>query len=570
VLLKSWTVSVPGTAAFDFREWVVFCSSGFPARARFRSYCESCVMRVCCVLCWVLLCCVRVLAVPQEFAGARDLPTVAESSEYQATSTSEEVLIFLRACDERSERVRMFEFGRTEQGRELSGVVIADPPVSDPEQLTVAGDGRLVVMLLGNIHSGECDGKEALLMLVRELAFTSGHPWLQGAVIVVVPNYNADGNDQMSVDNRPGQVGPLRGMGRRETSRGFDLNRDFVKLETAEGRALVRLIDDWNPHVFIDCHTTNGSVHRYPLTYDIPHNPAVSGVLREFLREEFIPEVTGRMRSAGFETFYYGNFARQYTRWESFGFEPRYSTEYLGLRGRIGILSESYSYADYRTRVLASREFVRQCVEVTLSRAGQISRVLGDLEREAVAGTGRGGDLPLNAVLGPFAQRVTVQGRDPTSKEPRDYDVEYWGRYEATNRVPLPVAYVLPDSGGEVVRNLRNHGVQLMVLQRAVRVPVIVRRVLSIERSAMAFQQHHLVQLQTEEVRAERELGAGTVIVPTAQPLGRLAAWLLEPESCDGLVTWNFFDERLREGGEYPVLSVPGEVDWVLEPLAGK
>ena len=527
-------------------------------------------MRVCSVLCWVLLCCVRVLAVPQDFAGARDLPTVAESSEYRATSTSEEVLVFLRSCDERSEHVRMFEFGRTEQGRELSGVVIADPPVSDPEQLTAAGGGRLVLMLLGNIHSGECDGKEALLTLARELALTPDHPWLQGAVIVVVPNYNADGNDQMSVDNRPGQVGPVRGMGRRETSKGFDLNRDFVKLETAEGRALVRLIDDWNPHVFIDCHTTNGSVHRYPLTYDIPHNPAVSGVLREFLREEFIPEVTGRMRAAGFETFYYGNFARQYTRWESFGFEPRYSTEYLGMRGRIGILSESYSYADYRTRVLASREFVRQCVEVTLSRAGQISRVLGDLEREAVAGTGRGGDLPLNAVLGPYAQRVTVQGRDPASKEPRDYDVEYWGRYEATKQVSLPVAYVLPDSGGEVVRNLQNHGVQLKVLQRAVRVPVIVRRVLSIERSAMAFQQHHLVQLQTEEVRAERELGAGTVIVPTAQPLGRLAAWLLEPESCDGLVTWNFFDERLREGGEYPVLSVPGEVDWVLEPLAGE
>ncbi len=85
----------------------------------------------------------------------------------------------------------------------------------------------------------------------------------------------------------------------------------------------------------------------------------------------------------------------------------------------------------------------------------------------------------------------------------------------------------------------------------------------------MAFQQHHLVQLQTEDVREERELGAGAVIVRTSQPLGRLAAWLLEPESSDGLVTWNFFDEHLREGGEYPVLSVTGEVDWLLEPLAG-
>ncbi|MFM7164713.1 MAG: M14 family metallopeptidase [Planctomycetaceae bacterium] len=525
-------------------------------------------MRGCCELCLLLLlCCGRVLAVPQDFAGARDLPTVAEASDYQATSTSEEVLIFLRACDERAGHVRMFEFGRTEQDREMSGLVIADPPVGDWEQLRSGGDGRLVVMLLGNIHSGECDGKEALLMLARELALTSDHPWLKQAVFVLVPNYNADGNDQVSVENRPGQVGPVRGMGRRETSRGFDLNRDFVKLETAEGRALVRLIDRWNPHVFIDCHTTNGSVHRYPLTYDIPHNPAVAAPLREFLRGEFMPEVTERMRKAGFETFYYGNFARQQTRWESFGFEPRYSTEYLGLRGRIGILSESYSYADYRTRVFASREFVRQCVEVSLSRAGQISRVLGELERGAELGQGRGGDLPLNAVLGPFEQKVTVLGRVPGSDEPRDYAVEYWGRYEATKRVSLPVACVLPEASESVLQNLRNHGVRLSVLQQAVKVPVVVRRIASISRSAMAFQQHHLVQLETEEVRVERELGAGTVIVLTAQPLGRLAAWLLEAESCDGLTTWNFFDGVLREGGEYPVLMVPDVVDWKLAPL---
>ena len=522
-------------------------------------------MRLGCVLLLVLLMSGRVWAVPQALVGAAELPTVAEASGYQATSTSEEVSVFLRACDERAQHVRMFEFGRTEQGRLMSGLVLGESPVPGRGQLSASGDGRLVVMLLGNIHSGECDGKEALLMLARELTLTPEHPWLRRAVFVVVPNYNADGNDQMSVDNRPGQVGPVRGMGRRETSRGFDLNRDFVKLETAEGRALVRLIDQWNPHMFIDCHTTNGSIHRYPLTYDIPHNPAVAGGLREFLRREFMPDVTGRMRAAGFETFYYGNFARQQTRWESFGFEPRYSTEYVGIRGRIGILSESYSYADYRTRVLASREFVRQCVEAALVRAEQILGLLGDVEQGAARLAGS--ELPLNAVLGPFEQKVTVLGRVPGSEEPRDYEVEYWGRYEATKRVVLPAAYVLPEASSAVVRNLQNHGVRLSVLQRAVRVPVVVRRVVAIERSAMAFQQHHLVQLQTEEEREERELGVGAVIVSTAQPLGRLAAWLLEPESCDGLATWNFFDERLRAGGEYPVLAVSDVVGWSIEPM---
>jgi hypothetical protein len=171
-------------------------------------------------------------------------------------------------------------------------------------------------------------------------------------------------------------------------------------------------------------------------------------------------------------------------------------------------------------------------------------------------------------VLGPFEQKVTVLGRVSGSEEPRDYEVEYWGRYEATKRVPLPAAYVLPEASESVVRNLRNHGVRLSVLQQAVKVPVVVRKIASISRSAMAFQQHHLVQLDTEEVRVERELSAGTLIVQTAQPLGRLAAWLLEAESCDGLTTWNFFDGVLREGAEYPVLMVPRAVDWKLSPLA--
>mgnify|MGYP003342791349 CR=1 FL=1 len=134
-----------------------------------------------------------------ELVGASELPTVAEASGYEATSTSEQVQLFLRACDERAEHVWGFEFGRTSQDRSMSGVVIADPPVQPR-----AGDPRLVIMLLGNIHSGECDGKEALLMLARELTLTAQHPWLRRAVFVFVPNYNADGNDQMSVDNRPG------------------------------------------------------------------------------------------------------------------------------------------------------------------------------------------------------------------------------------------------------------------------------------------------------------------------------------------------------------------------------
>src|SRR5438445_259163 len=80
------------------------------------------------------------------------------------------------------------------------------------------------------------------------------------------PIYDADGNERVAKTNRPGQVGPEEGMGQRANARGLDLNRDFIKLEAPETQGLVRFLNEWNPHLFIDTHTTNGSYHRYTIT----------------------------------------------------------------------------------------------------------------------------------------------------------------------------------------------------------------------------------------------------------------------------------------------------------------
>lgn len=490
----------------------------------------------------------------QESAEIPDeLLTVAEASHYEATSVSAEVSRFLKTCDDRADHVSHFEFGRTSLAQPLPGAIFAQPLVAERP-----ADGRLVVMLLGNIHSGECDGKEALLMLARELTLNPDHPWLKKFVIVMVPNYNADGNDRMSPDNRPGQIGPLQGMGRRETAQGFDLNRDFVKLDTPEGQALVRLIDTWNPHVFIDCHTTNGSIHRYPLTYAVPHNPACPQVLRDFLRQQMMPDVTARMKTAGFDTFYYGNFTPDHSRWESFGFEPRYSTEYLGLRGRIGILSESYSYTDYKTRVLVSREFVRQCMESTLTHCDRIASLLQSIESQSTSAATNPAvpSLPLDAVMTPFDGKFTVLGRASDSGDPKDYEVEFWGNFRPTKVINLPFAYAIPAASERVLANLKNHGLQLDVLSEPLRTELTVRTIQSLQRNARPFQSHNMVRLTTTETREIRELPKDTLIIRTAQPLGRLAAWLLEPESSDGLATWNFFDDTITEGAEFPVFNL--------------
>ncbi len=488
--------------------------------------------------------------------------TVAETSNYQATSRSAEVVEFLDVLEKRAEHLRVFEFGRTVEGRPLQCVTVARPAVTRPEQL--AGDPRAVVLVLGNIHSGECAGKEAMLMLLRELAGKPDHPWLQDLVLLFVPNYSADANDMVSQDNRPGQIGPSVGMGRRENAQGLDLNRDYMKLDSPECRALVRLVNQWDPHVFIDMHTTNGSWHRYALTYDVPHNPASPEPMRQFMRGTMMPAITADLQQKGIATFYYGNFNRDHTRWSTFGDFPRFGTEYIGVRGRMSILGEAYAYIPYEQRIVASREFLRQCLTEIAARREPICQLLADVRSQA---PGQPGDLvPLRSQVTALSEQFVVRGYEPAVQprgsrvaptKPRDYTVEFLTRYEPTVTATRPLAYVVPAQQTEIVERLRLHGITCETLQEAQPRQVEIYRISSLSRAERQYQNRYLLQLQVEAAAPQtRTIPAGAVLVPTAQPLSALIVLLLEPEASDGLATWNVFQPELQVDQEYPVWRI--------------
>ena len=249
----------------------------------------------------------RVDVLPQE---KKDLPqTVAEKSDFKATSRFQEVVDFCNQLAKSSPLVRQGVLGTTTEGRKLPLLILADPPVATPEEGRKSG--KLVVYVQGNIHAGEVDAKEALLMLAREIVATEHPALLKDLVLLIAPIFNADGNERFSRTNRPGQVGPEEGMGVRTNAQGFDLNRDFVKLESPEVRALVRFIDQWDPAVVIDGHTTDGSFHRYVMTYEGPRSLAGDQNIVKFTRDVLFPDVGKRLEKAtGFHSFFYGNFSR--------------------------------------------------------------------------------------------------------------------------------------------------------------------------------------------------------------------------------------------------------------------
>ncbi len=497
--------------------------------------------------------------------AANELPlTVAEFSDYLSTSKSSEVRKFIDDCDEQARHVTKFEFGKTVEGREMVGVFVANEFYELGEQ-----DHRNIVLLLGNIHSGECTGKEALLMLLRELTHNPDHPWLDQNVIVFVPNYNADANDRMGLLNRPGQLGPANGMGRRENAQELDLNRDFGKLETPEARALVALIDRINPHVFVDCHTTNGSKHQYSLTYDIPHNPATALPIREFLRLRMMPAITNQLAKQGLNTFYYGNFDSEHTQWVSFGHEPRYSTEYVGLRGRLAILSEDYSYLNYRDRIFATKDFVSAILDYATQNVVAIHDLLNDVDSDLVqlaAAQPSRIEVSLAAKPTAFAKKFIIKGYQ--GDLPQDFECDFVANYVSTKASPLPYAYIIPKEFSRVANRLKMHGVKIKRIISPKITDVEIDTISDFVRQPFPFQRHHLIRADVTRKLVQRSIEYGSYVIQTDQPLGRLSSYLLESESDDGFVCWNFFDEKLEKGAEYPVWRLPEPVELDVEAAA--
>lgn len=483
-------------------------------------------------------------------------PTIAEKSGFTATATAREVDDFLRQIVADWPRAELTSIGQTVEGRELSSVVIK--PGNTAEK-------PLTVLVLGGIHSGECDGKEGLLALARDLSQGKLEDSLDNLRMIFVPNYNADGNERRSEDHRPGQYGPSQGMGTRENAQGLDLNRDFVKLESPEAQNLIRALNEFDVDVLIDLHTTNGSLHQHDLTYDIPHHPMVPDAMDGWLRDEVMPTVRQRMKDAGYNTFYYGNFNAAHTQWRTYGYEPRYSTDYMGLRGKIGILSESYSYVSYQRRVEASYQFTYEVLKYFDQNAEVTRRHLADTKVKP------GDKLPLRGEIVATADDQLVEGyQTPDGNlpsppygweaiarhEPQDYRVELWNTFKATETTEVPFAYAIEPQYAWAAQRLAMHGVNVQVLAEDTQALTTGYHIAEVKKER-SFQYHRRLAVELEPLDEDtRRLPAGTFIVRTSQPLGKLAAYLLEPRADDSLVAWNFFDPDIRSGKDYPVLKV--------------
>ncbi len=483
-----------------------------------------------------------------------ELLTVAETSDYQHTATYDQVIDLLDRIEAQSDIMRRSSMGTTVEGRDIPLAILANPPIENAQQ--ARDSGKPIVFAMGNIHAGEVCGKEALLMLTREFALQPKHELLNNLIIVIAPIYNADGNERFGpiAENRPGQIGPDP-VGIRPNAQDLDLNRDYIKLEAPETRALAAFLTEWDPHLTIDTHTTNGSRHRYTLTYDTPLHPSTPPAITELLREQLLPVVTERVKQrSDYDMFYYGNFNKEHTKWATYSSNPRFGANYQGLRGQLSILSEAYSYAPFKDRVLCTYIFVDEILRFTAAHADDIKSVHDQVRREIVrAGKSPQPDdtIALRTRFAAFHNPADILGYVGDTDEPTTHRVVHIGRFEATKSIARPYAYIIEPGCENIMTNLRAHGIDVQHYTGSATVESM--RITALDRADREFQNHTFVRLETETFIEQRSFHNGTYIVHTAQPLGNLIVFLLEPESEDGLVAWNFFDDHITQNEVFPV-----------------
>ncbi|QOJ00436.1 MAG: hypothetical protein HRU70_08020 [Phycisphaeraceae bacterium] len=507
------------------------------------------------------------LAVPSLAAHEPpDLRTVAEASGYTRTSTSGEVLSLIDALARASPHARRHDLGNTHEGRPIAALVIGDEPGSGT---------RPTVLLFGNIHAGECDGKEALLMLAHGLLLD---PWGEEVRrrlrVVIVPNYNADGNDRRGPveRHRPGQNGPAV-VGVRENAMGLDLNRDFIKAEAPETRALLRAVREFDARVVVDAHTTNGSHHRYLVTYDGPRSPANGPTFISNNRGSILPAIADRFeRATGGPSFVYGTFEGWspdagdgrpgFTRWETFPQGARFGTTYLGLAGRHSVLVESYAYATYEDRVRGSLAFARAVLDHWAANADTLrerpSRFITDGDAVIIRSKPAPREPRIKAAG--FDYDIDPDGTRKVTGRTRDYPVEVWDHFEPVLTVSRPEGYFIMGDRPRVLDALDAHGVPYRTINDGRAFDAEVYRVAEARPQGRHFQGHVTVEVDVTPERRTMAAPAGSVFVPT--PAGPddwsslLAVYLLEPSCEDGLTTWNYFDDALTPGSEFPVVRV--------------
>lgn len=509
-----------------------------------------------------------------------------EKSGRTETPRYKETLDYCRRLDSASSLITFISFGKSAQGQDLPLLIMDKEGLSDPEK--IHDSGRLLLLIQACIHPGECEGKDAGLMLFRDLMLNqqssaSSYPLsglLDHVSIIFIPIFNADGHERFGPYNRINQNGPKE-MGWRVTANNLNLNRDFLKADTPEMQAWLKMFNNWMPDFFIDTHTTDGADYQYVLTYLMEIYGDMDQPLTDWSKEVLIPEMKKKMEQTGFPVFPYVDFRRWHDPRSGLITEvapPMLSQGYTALRNRPGLLIETHMLKPYQLRVNATYQCILACLE-TLNHENVNLRMLITKADQFVSGEEflqlpfplRFETLKSDSLMTDFKgveyteEKSAISGGSwfKYSSIPANFKLPYFCRSEVTDSTRLPYAYIIPAEWKTVVDRIRIHGIRVRTLNKATIISITTFRFKNPKWQVNPYEgRHAMTNIEYDEIIENRWFPAGSVIVEVMQPAGRIIPHMLEPRGNGSYLYWGFFD-AIFEQKEYAE-------SYVLEKMASE
>ncbi len=482
---------------------------------------------------------------------AQSYQTPAEKTNFQAGPTMyDDMMKYINDLEVKSELLHVQNVTKTLRGRDVVLCMMSNPPVHRPAD--ILNSTKPIVLIVNNVHGGEVAGKEASLILMRDLLFGELRPLLDEVVVLNIPTINPDGAEA----------------NRRQNEQNFDMNRDYLKLESQEIRALVtKVINKWHPDIHVDTH--HGGSEPYVLTYQTIMNPAGDPELMRYANEEIIPNIHKALLAENYDGFWYSGARRENGKvigWSPTSVEPRKQHVYSGLSNMVGFLFETprggFRVVDNGSRVVPvpENEVYRHQVRGEYIGLRELIRFAAEnpveLRKSVINAKERATLLGMNDSDG---DRIVLD-YEQVSK----FELEFWFRegggrsgdpdapwqkkkfpiftkWSPTRTAVRPWGYVLPPQMAHVVSLLLKHEITVKKLTGPAELNVEVMYATDIDNSQF-FQGHYLKKFKIVKQNKSVEFPAGSFFVPAGQPKSNLLCYLLEPETNDNVGTWSFLD----------------------------
>ena len=508
---------------------------------------------------------------------SKDWLTHFEKSNQLESPDYENTLKYFQKFADNTPYVKIKTIGITPQGRELKIIIVSKDKAFTPEQAKKTG--KAIMLIQNGIHPGEIEGKEACMLLLREILITKEkEDLLDNTILLIIPVLNVDGHERASPFNRPNQNGPKK-MGWRTNALNLNLNRDYLKADTPEIRSFLKLFNDWLPDFMIDNHTTNGADYQYHVTYGIETHQNIDRGLLSWIEKKYLPQLINKVKDDGFVIGPYMEFKAGTIESGIIDLPapPRLSTGYCATQNRICLLVETHSLKPFANRVFSTKSMMEHTIEFVNANYKEIVLLNKQADKQTIKNyLVDKKKFPLVLVDNGKYDKYLFKGfewydehSEITGSTVRKYtdktmeiEIPIFNKVNSLKKIIVPAAYLIPSQFTDVIDVINAHQIKYNYVKTKKKIEVEKYRFKNIRFAQRPYEGRHLPNFICESFNDFVEVESGTLIVYTNQRALRVIVNLLEPEAPDSFVSWGFFN-AFFERKEYAEA-------YVMEPYAKK